>query len=470
VTAACSQLRFDPAPSGWKALIRPGTVPAFARTFRTQMGLPADGPLILSGHQAELWHPGILAKHLAAAALATKVGGAAAWLVVDHDVPHEIVLRSPARDAEGQLVRKKLPLLNDADAARATGWIAPLAPAAWSAADAALPTLAARLEAIRAALDAAKGEKNCAAQVTAATQRLLPPGVPPLSPVFATRLRQTDLFRAAVRAMSRDPAGAIASYNDAARGAPDAELRPLDAAKGELPLWRIDARGTRKRVLAPELTGDTKGGAISDDAAFDSLMPRALLMTALLRLAGCDLFVHGAGGFVYDRAMEQWHRTWLGKALEPVTGGSGGGSGGGMLAPMVLASATLRLPLEAKGVPEPGAIRAAMWRAHHARHDPADPLASDAAAATKKRELLAMIKERKQRGESPAAEFRALQDVLDAYRRRHAEALERLSHEATALRAQSAQASVIDDRTWSFALHEPAAIGALHDAVRVAIC
>jgi hypothetical protein len=141
-----------------------------------------------------------------------------------------------------------------------------------------------------------------------------------------------------------------------------------------------------------------------------------------------------------------------------------------VLAPMVLASATLRLPLEAKGVPEPGAIRAALWRAHHARHDPGDSSASDADAAARKRELVRMINERKQRGESPAAEFRALQDVLEAYRRRNAEALERLSHEATALQAQSAQASVIDDRTWSFALHEPAAIGALHDAVRVALC
>lgn len=466
MTAASAQLRFDPAPSGWKSLVRRGTEPAFARAFRTQMGLPANGPIILSGHQAELWHPGILTKHLAAAALAAQAGGATAWVVVDHDVPHETVLRSPARDAEGRLVRKKLPLLNEADAARSTGWIGPLTPAAWSAADAAVPTLGPRLEAIRAALDAAKGEKNWASQVTAATQRLLPPRVPQLTPVFATRLRQTDLLRAAVRAMARDAAGAIASYNDAARMAPAAELRPLDAAKGELPLWRIDARGTRKRVLASELAGDTKGGATRADAAFDGLMPRALLMTALLRLAGCDLFVHGAGGFVYDRAMEQWHRGWLGKALEPVTGGSGGG----MLAPMVLASATLRLPLEAKGVPEPGAIRAALWRAHHARHDPGDPSASDADAAARKRELVAMINERKQRGESPAAEFRALQDVLDAYRRRYAEALERLSHEATALRAQSAQASVIDDRTWSFALHEPAAIEALHDAVRVAIC
>lgn len=417
--------------------------------------MPAEGPVILSGHQAELWHPGILAKHFAAEAIAAKVVGRAAWLVVDHDVPHEIALRLPARDAEGRLVRKKLPLLSELDAARATGFIAPLMPPAWSSDDAASASLATRLDAMRASLEATGAEPNWAAQVTAATQRLLPPGLPKLAPVFATRLQQTDLFRAAVRAMAQDPAAAIASYNQAASVAPDAELRPLDAVKGELPLWRIDSRGTRKRVLATELAG------ASGDAEFDGLMPRALLMTALVRLAGCELFIHGVGGFVYDRAMEQWHRTWLAKALAPVAGG-----GGASLAPMVLASATLRLPLSADGVPEAGAIRAAVWRAHHARHNPADPAATDAAAATRKRELVAMIEERKQRGESPAAEFRALQDVLEAYRRRHAGALENLSYEAAALRAQSAQASVIDDRTWSFALHEPAALASMNRLVQ----
>lgn len=428
-------------------------MPSFARTFREQMGMVSDAPIVLSGHQAELWHPGILAKHLAAEAIAARVGGASAWIVVDHDVPHETSLRLPSRDAEGRLVRQKLPLLTELDAARATGWIAPVTLTAWSLADAALPTLGPLVHAVRAALDAGRGEKSWAAQVTQATQRLLPAGLPPLRPTFATRLQRTDLFQAAVRAMARDAAGAIASYNEAARAAPDAELRPLDAAKGELPLWRIDSRGTRRRILASEL--EAGAGA----AAMEGLMPRALLMTALLRLAGCELFVHGAGGFVYDRAMEQWHRAWLGPALQPISGG------GAALAPMVLASATLRLPLRADGVPEPGAIRAAVWRAHHARHDPADASIADAATAERKRELVAMIKDRKSRGESPSAEFRALHDLLAAHRQKHASALAVLTKQAAALRAKSAQASVIDDRTWSFALHDPAAIAGLRDAI-----
>ena len=45
MTAASAQLRFDPAPSGWESLVRRGTAPPFARAFRAQMGLPADGPI-----------------------------------------------------------------------------------------------------------------------------------------------------------------------------------------------------------------------------------------------------------------------------------------------------------------------------------------------------------------------------------------------------------------------------------------
>ena len=44
------------------------------------------------------------------------------------------------------------------------------------------------------------------------------------------------------------------------------------------------------------------------------LMPRALLLTALVRLGMCDLFIHGTGGLIYDRVTEQWFADWLGQA------------------------------------------------------------------------------------------------------------------------------------------------------------
>ena len=41
------------------------------------------------------------------------------------------------------------------------------------------------------------------------------------------------------------------------------------------------------------------------------LMPRALLLTLLLRSFACDLFVHGLGGEIYDPAMEAWVAPWV---------------------------------------------------------------------------------------------------------------------------------------------------------------
>src|SRR5262245_63399468 len=60
--------------------------------MRRELGLP-DGLIVLAGHEAEFWHPGVLAKHMAivAAAAAMRRGGTAAtpvWLTVDHDT-HE---------------------------------------------------------------------------------------------------------------------------------------------------------------------------------------------------------------------------------------------------------------------------------------------------------------------------------------------------------------------------------------------
>ena len=78
----------------------------------------------------------------------------------------------------------------------------------------------------------------------------------------------------------------------------------------ELPLWRTTPEG---RV--PVLAGEPLDPA--------TLRPRALLATAMARLAACDGFVHGLGGGVYDEAMEGWIRGWLGPehadALAPAT-------------------------------------------------------------------------------------------------------------------------------------------------------
>jgi hypothetical protein len=59
----------------------------------------ADLPLIVTGHQPELFHPGVWVKNFATAGIARSTGGVALNLIVDNDIPKDSVIRVPtARD------------------------------------------------------------------------------------------------------------------------------------------------------------------------------------------------------------------------------------------------------------------------------------------------------------------------------------------------------------------------------------
>lgn len=81
-----------------------------ARAYHREWGLeppvepPPDAPWIVTGHQPELFHPGVWAKNFAAASLARRSGGAALNLVVDNDVPRSPSIRVPRFTADGPKV------------------------------------------------------------------------------------------------------------------------------------------------------------------------------------------------------------------------------------------------------------------------------------------------------------------------------------------------------------------------------
>src|SRR5262249_39522299 len=53
-------------------------------------------PLIVTGHQPELFHPGVWVKNFATAAIARACGGLALNLIVDNDIPKAASIRVPA--------------------------------------------------------------------------------------------------------------------------------------------------------------------------------------------------------------------------------------------------------------------------------------------------------------------------------------------------------------------------------------
>jgi hypothetical protein len=229
--------------------------------------------------------------------------------------------------------------------------------------------------------------------------------------------------------MRADPGACARADNAAVSRHPHAHVRALidEPGRVELPLWRMPDKPGRARlpVFAPDLP----------DVDPAHLAPRALLMTALERLAMCDLFIHGTGGGQYDRITEAWLARWLpGRAL----------------APTAVVTATRLLPF---GItpPPPREIARARWRAHHARHDPG--ALGDSEAAGRKLQILTELRTARSRGQTPARAFTALHALLDDVRSRRAAQLADLDSQAAAGLRQRALAEVVYERAWPFPLY-----------------
>lgn len=445
---------------GW-GRVRTGKAWELARATREALGLDADRPVIMSGHQPGFWHAGIAAKWFALGAAGDASGAQPAWVVVDHDAT--------------ALGRVRVPVLKESGLGARwwnvhTGELAPSAGARErnaacdrAAAPAKTPAQMTSLasDAVRAgvermarALTARAGEPNAARQFALAAADALEHVGPRPVLVFATDLVKTPAWGALFEAMRRDPAKCRDAYNGAARAFPAARVAPLE--DGELPLWRLGGP-ERVRVLASDL--EAGGGALA---------PRALLMTAILRMFVCDLFIHGTGGGAsgtagdadgagYDRITERWIPGWLG---DDVGGGAVGG-GAAPLSPSVVASATLTLDLPGPAI-DP-LLAKARWTAHAARHDPA--MLGDRGAALRKAEIVNALRSRRTtKGERRAA-YLELHALLEDVRKRHAARLAELAAAAEKAGDAAEQLALRHDRTWAFPLHEAQKLGGLRDAV-----
>ncbi len=480
-------LSLTPAADQWVSLARHAfdRLTPQARLFRQQLGLPVDRPLVMSGHQAGLWHPGILAKHLALRHLA-RHGLATAWLVVDQDPEADGlgVLRVPVhrapQDAESPTPGP------DPHAPRWFVAHIPLAPDPVLArlrlehATAAIPSFDLRLnpddldhavpedwilpETLRAPLrriadlwPAPSTPVSAARQGALAAQALatdLRPGPGHNHPlVFASTLNRTDFFTALLHRISDDPRRCAELYNQSLAASTDAHLAPLNihpaSNRIELPLWFIDpASGERRRVTTRNLP----------EMAPPFLAPRALLMTLALRLGACDLFIHGLGGGAtpsgppapsnaaalgYDRATERWAASWLGVVL----------------APAVACSATMHLPLEvAPPVARADAVRA-RWMAAHARHDPS--MLGERGAQGAARALARLIGARRTPRHDRRRFYRLLQELRREARHAHPERLAQYQRQAAEAERRRRDERVMADRTYAFALFPAEDLAAL---------
>lgn len=464
--ATIASITIDPEPAAWAGLLKRPSLIERSRVMRTQLGLTLDRPIIMSGHQPGFWHPGIAAKFLAMSSAARHARACPAWLVVDQDEHDPSAIRFPLRNEGGRLrvatwqsidralgVAKGVPV-----GATPACPPEPLPSEAEPGYAAAIPSVAAGLARIHQRLGVYASSASVARQFASAANDELAGLVsawgeaPKL--LYALELSRTDLFGMLVGRMIEDPARCARTYNDAVAAFPEADLAPLrlppgnDAGRVELPLWAIDRGGAgSRRAASPVLPARLRvsAGMLGTTATAD-LAPRALLMTAMLRLGGCDLFIHGTGGGAYDRVTDRWIKEWLGETL----------------APTAVVTATMYLPLGAEPARAADAARA-QWTAHHARHDPA--ALGDEASALEKAALVAKLRAGKRRGEETRTTYRELHALLARVRDAHALELRELEAQAEQARARLADADVIGDRTWPFPLFDAEDLVRLRDEI-----
>lgn len=411
---------------------------------RAELGLATDQPIIATGHQTLLWHPGILVKYLLVDAIASAHNLATANLVVDQhvgafgefEVPilakddslsvAKIGLQSHREDVP--MVRRKTfnPLEHQANLRYA------------------LPEVASGVDQIIHAVNQHSDAANAALQMTAALADLMRPWVSPMPYVTASALMGTTLARSVLVAMAKDAGKCVELYNQAVKAVPEAGVSQLEISqeKIEVPLWRIDSDDLRRRAYLSDL----QDWLSSDDPQFE-LLPRALFMTALVRLGMCDLFVHGTGGAIYDRAMQLWIKNWL--ALD--------------VSPIAVATATLHLPL---GSPpeqriDVAGVQQAMRRLWH---DPQSGPTNESISSAK-RDLIKQIEEAPRKSIERQQLFSKLQTYLNENRKINAKAIEKAQLQVEQAIRHQAEAPIIDCRSWAFTLYPREMIDELATAV-----
>jgi len=453
-----------------------------AAVYSAEVGVPVDaGPgvsdlIVMTGHQPELYHPGVWVKVFLLQRLADALDATAIDIVVDSDTFNRVALTVPCLREVVRTCTSVL-ALGTRDSCYACA-PAPDGTTIEAFRDAGLealgtlptPALSRHFGTYCDALaSGASGARNLADALTAARRRYESPAGTTYLELAVTLQSRSRAFRHLVADIALDASRFVAVYNEeldayrertGARSAaqPFPDLGQTDGHL-ELPFWWL-AAGRRRPVwlqLEPralvvddrvvlELGSDIAHALAALEAADGWLVPRALMLTLFERLFVADLFIHGVGGGRYDQVTDAVMARYF--AIEPPR--------------YVVASMTLHLPLGAHLVTDEEVI-AAEQRLHVLKHNPDQLLgevefdsADERRAATelvaRKRALIAEIgttdADRKRLGtkiRAVNAELTALLEPLAMQMRMDVERL----------KAQRDTTAVLSDRTYPFCVWDP---------------
>jgi len=458
------------------------------REFSAKLGVPVrppgdpGAPIVATGHQPDLYHPGVWVKDFLLERLATETGATAVDVVVDSDGFDAVKLTSPCM--QPGLVRCRQYLaVGSADACFAFASVPSEAHLAdfCSSGDQMLSSLPApavrrHFSAFCKALSVAAGVSSNLAELVTIARRIYesPAGTGYLEAPL-TALARRPAFRRFVAALALDAIAFADAYNaelDAYRALTKtrsvAQPFPnlgIEGDRVELPLWHL-ARDRRETLWVERLSG---GGArlvsagevvmelppsaqAAADLLNDSLelfAPKALALTLFVRMFCCDLFIHGIGGGRYDLVTDGVIRRYFG--VEPPA--------------FVVASMTMYLPLGAHVVAE-DEVAAAKERLNRIVHNP-DALLGEVEfeTATERDEALSLAAEKLDLVKliaQPDADKKALgariRDVNARLSMVLAPLRESYANDLARLEIQLAATEILTDRTYPFCFWDPVEI------------
>lgn len=310
----------------------------------------ASAPWIVSGHQPELFHPGVWLKSFAASAIARRLGGEALHLIVDADTVKTESIRLPAVDDDPQKVKiASVPFDRASGEPPIERWrcrdeslfgSVPAETGKTTCAWGFEPILAKFWKEAQAFRAAAPAGANIGLRFAFARRRFESEWGCRACDILQSGLCRSRVFAAFLTEILLRPGEFHRHYNDRVRDYRRTHKlhsvqHPVpDLSESgdwfELPFWVLDPQSTRRMRLFSRRrdsrvqlrageAGETVELASTADATAEFLAggawqvrTRALMTTLFARLFVADLFVHGIGGAKYDEVSDHLIRDFFG--------------------------------------------------------------------------------------------------------------------------------------------------------------
>ncbi len=452
-----------------------------AREFSARLGVPVRDAstqdiLVVTGHQPEIYHPGIWIKDFLLQRLSEDTGAAAIDVVVDSDSFDTVEVHSPCLRPDVRVCRAFL-AVGTADGCYACTPVPPpgtirmfCAAAAEHLATLPAPAIGHHFARFCADLEAAAADAHDLGELlTMARRRFEAPAGTDYLELPVTSMARSRAFATLVAHMALHADefahvynGALADYRDRTGVRTPAQPFPdLRCEEGliELPLWHLRDGGRTtvwaRTGAAPALVAD--GDVLCElgecGEAVETIMgsplvpaPKALTLTMFTRLLVADFFIHGVGGGKYDQVTDDVFRRFFG--IEPPA--------------YAVASMTVYLPLGAHVVRDEEIERAAMTL-NRLKHNPDQMLdevdfetpEERARAAGLAQEKSHLVEEIRATDADRKTIGRKIRDVNDELAAMLAPIERQLQDELAQLRQLREASEVLTDRTYPYCFWSP---------------